>query len=191
MTPTTYWLSMKRNTVAAFFAALLVSACGGCSADAAPPMVASCPTGQVCPPDGGTADQGRAPDALAAHDTAAPTDTAEPQPDTVATPYVHENVTPQQVKGWLDDGKPLTIVDVREPSEYAAGHVAGALNLAWSSGVLQQQWGTLPRDRPVVVYCHSGNRSDQAATFLAARGMRPVYDMGAFSGWAGAGYPVE
>jgi len=108
-----------------------------------------------------------------------------------AGPYVHQEVSPSQVKAWIDAAKAETLVDVREPSEFAGGHLAGALNLAWTSGVLKASYATLPSGKPIVIYCQSGNRSHQAATFLAGKGLTPVYDMqGGIGAWTGAGYPT-
>ena len=80
----------------------------------------------------------------------------------------------------------LTVVDVREPSEYSdtRGHIPGALNYPWNSGVLEAQYGELPIDGPILVVCRSGGRSNQAANFLDSKGFSMVYDMqGGMSAW--------
>lgn len=106
--------------------------------------------------------------------------------------YVHENVSVAQVAAWIDESAVMTLLDVREPSEYAAGHLSGAINMALGSGVLEKDMDQLPQDRPLVVYCASGNRSDRAATLLTKQGFRPVYDMlGGYGAWLRAGLPVE
>jgi molybdopterin/thiamine biosynthesis adenylyltransferase/rhodanese-related sulfurtransferase len=64
-------------------------------------------------------------------------------------------------------------VDVREPWEWAAGHVAGALHIPL--GELPARLAELPApDAPIVLYCRSGARSGRAALFLAAQGYRDV-----------------
>jgi rhodanese-related sulfurtransferase len=108
-----------------------------------------------------------------------------------SAPYAHEDVSIDVVHQWMTDGKVMTLVDVREPSEFQTGHLEGAQNLPWGSGVLGQSLGQLPTDRPVVVYCQSGNRSHAAATFLAGNEFMPVYDMlGGIGAWKSAGYPT-
>jgi phage shock protein E len=74
------------------------------------------------------------------------------------------------------------LLDVRTPSEFAAGHVEGAKNVA-----VQQLEGALdalgPRDRPVVVYCQSGMRSRLAVALLRRAGFTAVHDLGPGSVW--------
>jgi rhodanese-related sulfurtransferase len=61
-------------------------------------------------------------------------------------------------------------VDVREPDEFAAGHVAGAINQPLSQ--LRERYGELPRDRPLDVYCQVGQRGYYAVRFLLQHGYR-------------------
>jgi NADPH-dependent 2,4-dienoyl-CoA reductase/sulfur reductase-like enzyme/rhodanese-related sulfurtransferase len=61
-------------------------------------------------------------------------------------------------------------VDVREPDEFAAGHVAGAVNQPLSQ--LRERYGELPRDRPLDVYCQVGQRGYYAVRFLLQHGYR-------------------
>jgi rhodanese-related sulfurtransferase len=56
------------------------------------------------------------------------------------------------------------VVDVREPDEFAKGHVHGAVNLPLSE--LRQRYRNLPRDRPLAVYCQVGQRGYYAVRFL-------------------------
>ncbi|HOU93518.1 MAG TPA: rhodanese-like domain-containing protein [Polyangiaceae bacterium] len=74
------------------------------------------------------------------------------------------------------------LVDVRTASEYAAGHVDGAVNLPLAE--LPDRLAELDASRAVVVYCQSGNRSSQAATLLCDAGYT-VYDLGPMSNWSG------
>jgi rhodanese-related sulfurtransferase len=87
----------------------------------------------------------------------------------------------------------VLIVDVRDPDEFAAGHVAGAHNVPLDE--LERLMGELPRDRTVVTYCnmaHRGaSRGERAASLLASRGFDAQALDGGYPGWKAAGLPVE
>ncbi|MGW7550609.1 MBL fold metallo-hydrolase [Streptomyces rimosus] len=74
------------------------------------------------------------------------------------------------------------LIDVRNPSEYAAGALPNAVNLPLAT--LPTSCATLDPDRPVVLYCRSGSRSVIAAALLEARGFRDVRDI--VGGYEGA-----
>jgi rhodanese-related sulfurtransferase len=97
-------------------------------------------------------------------------------------------VTVQQLKDVLDAGDAL-VVDVREPDEYAQGHVPGArlAPLQTVPGLV----GELPTDEPVYLVCAVGARSAQAAKFLAQHGVDAVNVDGGTRDWLMAGYPTE
>jgi rhodanese-related sulfurtransferase len=82
-----------------------------------------------------------------------------------------------------------TVIDVREPDEYASGHVPGARLMPL--GRLPRHLGELPRDRRVYVICASGNRSKAAADLLARAGVDAVSVAGGTGGWQRAGRPVN
>ena len=66
------------------------------------------------------------------------------------------------------------IVDVRTPKEYRQGHVANAINIPIE--VIAKTLQPVPKDKEIVVYCASGNRSGTAAKILRENGWR-VYDV--------------
>ncbi|WP_406458197.1 rhodanese-like domain-containing protein [Streptomyces sp. NBC_00876] len=82
------------------------------------------------------------------------------------------------------------LLDVREPSEWDAGHAPGAVHLPLSV-LAEGARPPAPADRPVVVICRSGNRSRQAARVLADRGVSAVDVIGGMTAWASAGFPVR
>ncbi len=74
------------------------------------------------------------------------------------------------------------VLDVRAKSEYQAGHVPGAKQI--HSGRLMSRLDELPKERPILVHCQSGNRSAAAASALRAQGFDNVYDVeGGFEAW--------
>jgi glyoxylase-like metal-dependent hydrolase (beta-lactamase superfamily II)/rhodanese-related sulfurtransferase len=81
------------------------------------------------------------------------------------------------------------LLDVREPEEYAHGHIPGAVNLPQSD--LASQLKNLPRDRPVWIVCQAGLRSRRAAQFLMQMGFEQVVSVqGGTAAWKGAGKPL-
>ena len=85
------------------------------------------------------------------------------------------------------------VLDVRTPAEHDAGHIPGT---HFNIDVLEDDYTetvlkVLPKDKPVALYCRSGNRSKNAARILAEHGYR-VLELGTgFRGWAAAGNEVE
>lgn len=102
--------------------------------------------------------------------------------------YAHTNVTPLTAKGMLASNDRMIVIDVREiDSEYCAagGHIPGALNYPWRSGILKARYDEIPMDSRILVVCQSGTRSEQAARFLDDKGYLYVYDMtGGMWAWA-------
>ncbi|MFI9628890.1 rhodanese-like domain-containing protein [Streptomyces sp. NPDC052042] len=82
------------------------------------------------------------------------------------------------------------LLDIREPHEWHAGHVPGAVHLPFTALTSGAVLPAEARSRPVVVICRSGNRSQQAAELLRARGVEAVDVTGGMREWAEAGLPV-
>jgi rhodanese-related sulfurtransferase len=99
--------------------------------------------------------------------------------------------TVDDVKKRLDTGEKFTLVDVREESEYAAGHIPGAVHI--SKGVIERDIETKVPDpaTPLVLYCGGGFRSVLAADNLQKMGYMNVISMdGGWRDWTVKGYPV-
>ncbi len=97
-----------------------------------------------------------------------------------------------QIKRWQDEGRTFHLIDVREESEWARGHLPGARYLG--RGVIERDIETLFPDpeTELYLYCGGGFRSILAANNLQQMGYRKVISVdGGFRGWLEAGYPVE
>ncbi|MGU5653476.1 rhodanese-like domain-containing protein [Aeromonas allosaccharophila] len=97
-----------------------------------------------------------------------------------------------QIKRWQDEGRAFHLIDVREESEWAKGHLPGARYLG--RGVIERDIETLFPDpeTELYLYCGGGFRSILAADNLQQMGYRKVISVdGGFRGWLEAGYPVE
>lgn len=76
------------------------------------------------------------------------------------------------------------LVDVREPDEYAGGHVPGSINLPLSQ-IRSAESVLTDKSQPVFVYCLSGGRSGQATSFLVRMGYTAVTNIGGISAYHG------
>ena len=84
----------------------------------------------------------------------------------------------------------VVLLDVREPDEYAAGHIPGVRLMPM--GTVPSRLKEIPTDKTVIVTCRSGNRSGQITGFLRSNGFTRVHNMqGGILAWQRAGYPVE
>lgn len=106
----------------------------------------------------------------------------------------HTDITPEQAQELIDSGLPILILDVREPGEFcdAVGHIPGAVNYPFSTGVLIAKMDEIPKDRILLVLCKAGGRSDRAAKILDVAGYGHVFDMlGGMGAWTGETVPCE
>ena len=89
------------------------------------------------------------------------------------------------------DGKVPLLVDVRNPDEYAAGHVPGARNIPLDQ--VESRVAELDsfKNGPVYLICESGGRSARASQLLAGRGYQAVNVQGGTYAWRNAGLPTE
>src|SRR5438094_9505416 len=100
-------------------------------------------------------------------------------------------VNPTQATQLINREEAL-VVDVREPNEFAAGHVLGAKNLPLAR--LDASGADLAKrkERPVIVYCDGGERSAKALAALKKHGFTRVANLsGGIAAWQQAGLPVE
>ena len=83
----------------------------------------------------------------------------------------------------------VTVVDVRTAAEHAEGYIPGT---DFNIDVLEDTYTkiateTLPKDKPVALYCRSGNRSKTAARILSEKGYEVIELGTGFRGWVAAG----
>lgn len=82
------------------------------------------------------------------------------------------------------------IIDVREPDEWAEARISGAIHIPL--GEIRERANEIPRDRPVILQCRSGNRSAGATRTLLELGFPNVHNLeGGISEWAADGFPLE
>jgi len=101
----------------------------------------------------------------------------------------HKEVTPAELSAMLDAGSAL-VVDVREPDEFADGHIPGAVNLPLSAFSADK----LPDagSKQLILNCLGGGRSGKALDQCkVARSAVDTHLAGGFGAWAKSGLPVE
>jgi len=88
-----------------------------------------------------------------------------------------KTITPEEVKQRLDNGEELNLLDVREPQEHAEFNIGGILLPLGRIQSMQlddiEDW----KDKEIILYCRSGNRSGQAALILEALGFSGVTNL--------------
>ena len=120
--------------------------------------------------------------------------TAEPAGEPVAEPTPSlTTVTPQAAKDVIDAApENLVVLDVRTASEFAMGHLAGAIQVDSYADDFETQLSALDRGATYVLYCRSGNRSGQTMPIMERLGFAEVYEVGGgIVAWMTAGLPVE
>lgn len=107
---------------------------------------------------------------------------AASDPTPLPPPGVIDGATAQRLHA-----RGVTVVDVRTPQEFEAGHVPGAINIPHDQ-MAARAAEVGEKHQPVILYCRGGLRSGLAAAELGRQGFVAVYDFQAFSAWPG---PVE
>ncbi|WP_434340065.1 rhodanese-like domain-containing protein [Motilimonas cestriensis] len=99
-------------------------------------------------------------------------------------------VSQSELVAWQQSEKPMQLLDVRTPAEFAQGHIKGAINIPYDQ--LDQQLASLDKDTEIVVYCSSGRRAAIAEDVLMSNGLLKVSHLeGDMLGWQAKGLPVE
>jgi rhodanese-related sulfurtransferase len=94
------------------------------------------------------------------------------------------------VKGVHDRLSEIQLVDCREPYEWIAGRVAGAVHIPLNA-IMAGAGAELTKDKPIAVICRSGNRSELATMMFQARGYDAYNVEGGMEAWEAAGFPFE
>lgn len=93
-----------------------------------------------------------------------------------------DTMTPKELQRELQRDRAPMLIDVREPWEWEISRIEGARHVPL--GALREAIGELPRDRDIVLYCRSGNRSARATAMLRAAGLRAQNLSGGLLRWA-------
>lgn len=94
-----------------------------------------------------------------------------------------KKITPEDVVKRLQNGEEITVIDVRESGEVAAGKIPGAKHIPL--GQLALRKNELDKDKSYIITCQSGNRSKAACGILEALGYKVEDMIGGMKTWSG------
>ena len=99
---------------------------------------------------------------------------------------------PKAFQMLINEHPEAVVLDVRTPGETAKGMIAGAKHMDFNSPDFKQQAASLPKEKPVLVYCLSGSRSKAAADYLRRQGFAEVTELqGGILQWKAASFALE
>lgn len=109
-----------------------------------------------------------------------------PGTDGTVTPqsmqHVAPVIAPVALKALIATSAKFVLVDVRQPDEFAAGHIDGAV--AMPLDTIQTAYKSLPKGVKLVVYCRAGHRSAKAVSFLVSHGYENAVSLdGGITAW--------
>ncbi len=104
---------------------------------------------------------------------------------------VTQNINVDEFNALLNSGQPLTLLDVRTEGEVTAGIIQDAVILNLHDPKFMERVERLDKEKPVLIYCRSGNRSRTAMKMMENLGFSELYNLnGGIIAWSRAGLPV-
>lgn len=93
-------------------------------------------------------------------------------------------VTTLTQEQFIEGYRKAQLIDVREPKDFASGHILGARNIPQTQ--LNQRYKEIRSDKPVYIYDQNGTRSGRVSLFLKKKGYDQLYQLqGGFKQWTG------
>ncbi len=109
--------------------------------------------------------------------------------ETVAQDQV-KVISPKEMQKAIDSGS-VQIIDIRTPAEFQEGHLKNAKNIDFLSSSFTKEISELDKEKPVYIYCRSGNRSGKSVKDFLNAGFIEVHDLEVgIVGWKSEGLPV-
>lgn len=101
-----------------------------------------------------------------------------------------QSLTPKEAYTLLQSDKEVVLLDVRTPDEFAQGHIEGSTLIPLQT--LESNLALLSdaKNKKIIVYCHSGNRSVAASRILVQNGFKPLNMKGGITAWTEAGFDL-
>jgi rhodanese-related sulfurtransferase len=99
------------------------------------------------------------------------------------------HITPKKLIKQVKKEK-VYLIDVRTPEEYNAGHLANSKNIDFKSADFKAKISQLDKNKPMYLYCRTGNRSGKAVDTLKVLGFKEPYNIGGFENLKTEGLPA-
>lgn len=92
---------------------------------------------------------------------------------------------PSDFQNAISTNKTFQLIDVRTKREYASGHIKNAINVdVFDKNTFVKYFEKLDKNKPIYIYCRSGNRSQRAAKILVKMGFEEIIDLkGGYLNW--------
>ena len=97
----------------------------------------------------------------------------------------YQQITQKEAKAMMAEAEGYIILDVRTETEYAEGHIPGAICVPNETIGTEMPQELPDKEQLIFVYCRSGNRSKQAAQKLAKIGYTNIKEFGGINTWTG------
>ena len=91
-------------------------------------------------------------------------------------------ILPKQLKKKLDNKEDIFLLDVRNQNEYEKARIQNSVLIPLP--ILESSINKIPKDKEIIVYCHHGNRSQEAAKILAEKGFNAKSLVGGIDVWS-------
>ncbi len=102
----------------------------------------------------------------------------------------YRNISSNDARRLIEQKKNIFLLDVRTPDEFRQARMKGSILVPINE--IERRIAEVPKNRPVLVFCAVGSRSNLVAGFLASKGYGEVYNMqDGLIGWSRNGFPVE
>jgi molybdopterin/thiamine biosynthesis adenylyltransferase/rhodanese-related sulfurtransferase len=96
----------------------------------------------------------------------------------------NSTITPRTLKQWIDEGRNIQIIDVREPAEHEIVSIPGSVLVPKNEFILGGALADLPQDKRIVLHCKTGNRSAEVLALVKAAGFSDAVHVGSgIIGW--------
>lgn len=118
---------------------------------------------------------------------------AEPKPKAApaAAEKPYKNIGVDEFEKLASDKKNV-VLDVRTPTEFAAGHIKGAVNIDFNAADFEKKVAALDKDKTYLVHCAGGVRSSKACQKMSAIDFKHLFNLETgFKAWEKAGKTVE